>query len=309
MTAPKVVSLQTTWDGRMLALIRRTVATDCNENEFELFVHAARHLRLDPLRRQIYAFVFNKDDAKKRRMSIVTSIDGLRTIAARTEDYRPDDEEPSIEYDESAKDAATNPYGIVKAVVRCYRHSHGGWHRVVGSAHWSEFAPIKDEWAWDNEQGKRAPTGKKTLDGKWGQMGRLMLCKVAEAQALRKAWPDDLSSVYVDEEMDRAKVIDLSATELIEHAAAEDRQARIGGPGLMVDWLDANKPLEKVPLGRFADRVLEFINENADQPAAIKMFTERNRDSLREFWAHSPGDALELKKRTEEALSKAGLKP
>ena len=49
-----------TYDPRTLALIRRTVAAGCSDDEFDLFVHTARHLGLDPLRRQIYAFIDHK---------------------------------------------------------------------------------------------------------------------------------------------------------------------------------------------------------------------------------------------------------
>ncbi len=64
-----------------LDLIKRTVAIDTNPAEFDLFVTVARNAGLDPFRRQISALVFSKGDAAKRRMSIITGIDGLRTIA------------------------------------------------------------------------------------------------------------------------------------------------------------------------------------------------------------------------------------
>ena len=53
-------------DGKALDLIRKTVARDCDPPEFDQFIHICRAVRLDPLRRQIYAFVFSKDDASKR---------------------------------------------------------------------------------------------------------------------------------------------------------------------------------------------------------------------------------------------------
>ena len=55
--------------------------------------------------------------------------------------------------------------------------------------------------------------------------------------------------------------------------------------------------LEKVPLGSVADRVLAFVSE-AD-PTEVHKFRIRNEDALREFWAASPSDALELKKAFE----------
>lgn len=291
------------FDKPSLALIRRTVAADTNEDEFNLFIHTARHVRLDPLRRQIYAFVFSKNDPKKRRMSIITAIDGFRTIADRTGAYRPDEEEPSYEIDPALK-SPTNPIGLVKATVRVWKHAHGSWHKVTASAYWDEYAPIKEEWA-ENEHGTRRPTGKSTLDtsGNWGKMPRLMLAKVAEALALRKAWPDDFSSVYAHEEIDRAAVQDASAWEAAEQGAVEARMERIGQGQTILFAFDPMAALEAVPIGKVADRIAQFVKENADEVSAIRLFEARNRDPLRTFWAQSPSDALEVKKLIEKAIA------
>jgi hypothetical protein len=66
-----ITSLPSLYNPRDLALIRRTVATDTTDDEFALFIHWARSLRLDPLSRQVHAFVFHRNDAKKRRLSLV----------------------------------------------------------------------------------------------------------------------------------------------------------------------------------------------------------------------------------------------
>lgn len=292
-----------TYDSRQLALIRRTVAADCNNDEFDLFINMARALRLDPLRRQVYAFVFSKDNPKKRRMSIVTAIDGFRTIAERTGNYRPDEDEPTYEIDPDLK-GPLNPVGLVKATVRVWKHAHGDWHKVTASAYWEEYAPLKDEWKDDPETGRGVKTGRQTLDtsGNWGKMPRLMLAKVAEALALRKAWPDDFSNVYAAEEIDRTRALDMSPAELAEQGAIEERQEKIGGPGIIIDWIDGN-PLDQVPVGQFADRVMAFIENNADEPSTIAAFQQRNLRGLREFWAHNAGDALEIKKAIERAVN------
>ena len=297
------ISQSADFPAAQLALIRRTVAADTNEAEFELFIHMARSLRLDPLRRQIYALVYNKNRADKRKMSIIVAIDGFRAIAERTGNYRPDEDEPTFEFDPDAK-SPTNPAGLVKATVRVWKHSHGSWHKVTASAWWDEYAPIKEEWV-DNEAGQRRPSGKMTLDasGQWGKMPRVMLAKVAEALALRKAWPDDFSALHAQEEVDRAIAIDESAWEAAERGDTERRLERIGQGKTVLLSFDPTAPLEAVPLGKVADRVASFIQDHKDEPSQIGLFESRNRNGLKEFWAHQPGDALEVKKMIERAVS------
>lgn len=309
------------FSARNLALIQRTVAIDCNEAEFDMFLHVCRHLGLDPLRKQIYAFVFGKKakDQSKRKMSIITAIDGFRVIAERTENYRPDEDEPTYEIDQGVI-SPHNPAGLVKAVVRVFKFSHGAWHRVTASAYWTEYAPLKEGWSetvrvedgtWPDGnpkfKEKPAPGAVKTtvLDdsGNWAKMPRLMLAKVAEALALRKGWPDNFSGVYVKEEMDRAMVLDLSPSEAAAAGAAEQRMEKIGaGNSILVDWLD-EKALDPVPIGKFADRAMEFITAHKDEPSTIGMWESRNRHGLRSFWASSPGDALAIKKEIEIATT------
>jgi len=290
------------FSGAQLALIKSTVAADCNHQEFDLFVTVARNAGLDPFRKQISALVFNKNKPDKRRMAIVTTIDGLRVIASRSGRYRPDEEEARYEYDTTLK-GPTNPLGLVKAAVKIWiadTAREGGWRPVMGVAYWDEFAPISDEWGEDQETGKRRPTGKKTLDtgGNWAKMPRVMLAKCAEAQALRKAFPEDLSSLYAPEELDQAHVADLTPSEVIQQVQTQDRMARIGAAGGITFQLTPNGPLEPIPLGQVADRVLGTAREFS-LFAQIDWFEGANTHPLREFWARSPGDALAVKKELE----------
>jgi len=312
---PASTAVAVTDDGKALALVRRTVAADTNNDEFDLFIHMARSMRLDPLRRQIYAVVYSKNDPKKRKMSLIVGIDGFRTVADRTGNYRPDDEEPTIEVD-TALCGPANPAGIVKATVRVFKFSHGQWHKVTASAYWDEYAPIREEWSEVEkvDSGEKWPDGNtkyttkpkpgatkiRTLDtgGQWGKMPRVMLAKVAEALALRKAWPDDFSNVYAEEEVERSRALDVSASEIVEQAAVAERQAKIGGPAITVDWCDG-QPLEGVPVGKFADRVMSFLDASTDEPGSVLAWADRNRHALREFWALNKTDATAIKKRIE----------
>lgn len=302
---PAPVPQSFAFDKGALALIKRTVAADTTDDEFNLFVSYCQSLKLDPRRKQIYALVYNKDKPSKRRMSIIVAIDGFRSIAARSGCYRPDEGEPVYEFDEQAK-SDENPLGLVKATVKVWQFAHGSWHPATAVAYWDEYAPIEDEKKWDDGARSYVKTGKRAPAGKWASMPRLMLAKVAEALALRKAWPDDFSGVYAEEEMDKARIIDMTPSEAVQEAEIEDRQARIGkGRAVLIDWLD-NKPLENVPVGKLADRIADFIERNVEEPSQIAMFESRNRHGLREFWALSPTDSLAIKKKIEEALGRSG---
>lgn len=299
-----IVPLRSDYTGAQLALIKRTVAKDTNNDEFDLFMAVARMKGLDPFSKQISAIVFSKDNPDKRNMSIITTIDGMRAIAARSGRYRPDEDEPNYAYDADAKDPATNPAGLVKAVVRIYiadPAAPGGWKPATGVAYWEEFAPIKEQWAWqdgDNGRRERRPTGKQTLDGNWPKMPRIMLAKCAEAQALRKAFPEDLSGLYEGAELDRAQALEVTATEIIGAHEADSRLTRIGAANAITFQLSPTSPLEHIPIGQVADRILDAARDWDVQQ--FRWFGSANTHPLREFWARAQSDALGLKAELEK---------
>jgi phage recombination protein Bet len=152
-------------------LIKRTVAKDATNDELKLFLIVAARSGLDPFSRQIH-FV-----KRKGQGTFQTGIDGYRAIAERTRTLAGIDDPI---YDDE-KGAHPN-----KATVTVYRMIEG--HRVpfTASARWSEYVPPKGQ------------------DFMWQKMPYLMLGKVAEALALRKAFPNDLSGLYTHEEMAQA---------------------------------------------------------------------------------------------------------
>ncbi len=304
------------FSGKQLDLIRKTVAADCNPDEFNLYIEVANRIGLDPFRKQIYAVVYNKADKDKRKLSIITSIDGYRSVAARNRNYRPNDEATTFEQSDSLK-SDSNPMGLIRAVTKCWQLGpEGQWHAVAGEAYWDEFVPLKDSsdegWDWVDtgetwpDSGKpkkrKVPKNgaevKRIPDGKWLTMPHIMLGKCAEAQALRKGWPEDLSGVYVAEEMDQARAADMSASDVVE---AYERDKRLllttGRDSIFVQW-NPTDPLEAVPIGRFADRAAEYAKRCETLPD-LHGWKDTNRVALQDFWARSKADALELKKLLE----------
>lgn len=342
-----------------MALIRRTCAKDATDDEFNVFMKTALAVGLNPLKKQIFCNIYNKNDAAKRNMVIVTAISGYRTIAERTGNYRPDDREPVVTYlpwkkereeaaaavreqsremkdirarkafiddqmqalDELYPVDPANPEGIEKVTVRVFKFAQGEWHTVEAVAYWSEYAPIREEhehehWEdtgdkWPDGKAKRrrvtsgAKVQKLDTSGQWGKMPHGQLTKCCEALALRKAWPDDFSSLYVEEEFDRKKFIELNPSEIADLGVQEERLQKVEARNcLLISWTGAaNEQLENVPLGQFADRAFEFIEKNKNDPAVVLSFQHRNRAELNKFWGLHKGDALEIKKRVE-ALTK-----
>lgn len=311
---------------RQIALIRKTVAKDCNADEFNLFVEVARGKGLDPFLGQIIPMVFSKSDAAKRKMTIIISRDGQRVIAQRCGDYRPASKPTQFEFDADLK-GPLNPKGIVSATVYLWKKDpqDGTWYEVAGQADWDEFAPVKSvseegyDWVdtgevWEDSgkpKKKKVPKGDLTqkLDdsGNWAKMPKLMIAKCAEMQALRAGWPAQFSGLYDEAEMDKAKIADLDASDIAAHADEAERMRRIGAAdSITVTWGDG-WALENIPTGQFADRALEYIEQTPK--AQIDKWQQANRVGLNQFWAKTPGDALAVKKAIEAKLKEPDPAP
>ena len=162
-------------------LLKRTVAKGVTDDELALFVHVANHAKLDPFAKQIHAV--KRWDGKQRRevMSIQTGIDGFRLIAARTKAHAGTDEAVFEEKDGKP----------VKATVTVWKVVAGLRVAFTASARWDEYVQTY----------KDRETGAEKMTGLWAKMPYVMLAKCAEAQALRKAFPADLSGIYAEEEI------------------------------------------------------------------------------------------------------------
>lgn len=287
---------------RDIKLVARTVAKDLTPTELDVFVHMARQWRLDPLRRQLHCVVYNKDKPAKRSVTFITGIDGYRAIADRTKCYRPG--QRSVVTSPDAKDPQTNPYGIVSATASVWKYVQGEWHEFSETVYWEEFAPLKEIWAYNEAEGKDMPSGKFYLDrsGMWVKMGRNQLEKVAEAQALRRGWPDEYGNLYISEEMDQAKIIDITPSEQVARADTEAKLDLIGGKdALTVSWDDGD-PLARVPIGQFWDASLAWMKQPGQTSARVRAWIHRNAASRGEAKAKAGHDYLQWWREVEQVV-------
>lgn len=146
--------------------------------EFDVFLATARRYRLNPLANQIYARLQDKTEKNPRAVTYMTQIDGYRLIADRTGAYAGSDD---AAFDNQA---AKNPG---RATVTVYKIVEGQRCAFTASARWEEYKPTNNSAAF-----------------MWNRMPFLMLGKCAEALALRKAFPNELSGLYTVEEMQQA---------------------------------------------------------------------------------------------------------
>lgn len=160
-------------EDQVLALMEMFGWDEIPRADLEIFFHQAKRTALDPFTRQIY-LIGRKNNRKNRiDYTIQTSIDGMRLIADRTGRYAGSDRPI---FGEDGKDRY--------AEVTVYKLVSGQRMPFTGVAYWSEFHQ------------ESSPM--------WKRMPRTMLAKCAEAQALRKAFPANLSGIYSAEEMDHA---------------------------------------------------------------------------------------------------------
>jgi phage recombination protein Bet len=158
-----------------IALIKRTIAKEATDHELELFLYHAKRMGLDPLARQIYFQKYTNRKTGETTMTIIVAIDGYRLIADRTGLYAGNDD-PVFDNEDIPKKATVSVYKVING-VRC---------AFTASARWDQYCPAHPK------------------DYFWKKMPHLMLGKVAESLALRKAFPAELSGTYTEEEMQQA---------------------------------------------------------------------------------------------------------
>lgn len=210
---------QTMFDDLQVAALRQIGVDGASNADLAVFFHTCKRTGLDPFARQVYMI------RRGGKQTMQTGIDGLRLVAQRTAERTRETfgYEDTMWADESGvwHDvwlSSTPPAAAKVAVVR-------NGQRFPAVAMFKEYAQTSPNW-------REKPA--------------LMLAKCAEAAALRKAFPMDLSGIYTPDEVhDEAPAAPTPQFRPAQQSAPADDDTE---EAVVVDEPDTDAALPGVPL-------------------------------------------------------------
>lgn len=240
---------QEDWTQRQIAALKQLgVSNNVTKADLDIFLAQSKRTGLDPFSKQIYMIGRRQKDSNtgqfETKQTIQVGIDGLRAIAHRV---------------------AQQCHEAFSMSDTLWADNSGTWHDVWlapmppaaakvsvkrGGGVFSAVALFKEY----------APTYNGKLSGMWASKPALMIAKCAEALALRKAFPTDMSGIYTDDEMENVK----DYSEPVEPTQNKTVDStKTVGPKQKVEIIEA-----------------EVVNEPQSNPATPRLATREQKDKI-----------------------------
>jgi phage recombination protein Bet len=177
-----------------LRLITDVICKGFTAEEAQFFTQVAKTVKMNPLKRQIYAMKRWDGSLRRDVMQIMTSIEGLRAIASRSKTHDGKDcyagsSRPEYTYDKEGK--------LMSAVVTVIRIVQDKEREFTAEAFYDESVQMAGVYEGQGQNKRKVGERPNSM---WEKRPRGQLAKCAEALALRKAFPEETGGLYIDEE-------------------------------------------------------------------------------------------------------------
>jgi phage recombination protein Bet len=227
-----------------LDLLKRTIAQGTTDEEFKLFVQVCNRTGLDPFARQIYSVKRYDSKAGKETMSLQVSIDGFRLVAQRSGEYAGQTPVYWCGSDGVWKDVWISKEYPYAAKVGVYRK---GFTEALWAV--AKFDSYVQTYKKD---------GKYITSHMWEKMPEVMIAKVAESLALRRAFPQELSGLYTAEEMDQSTNENPPIAQVPQKPKGNVKAA-MDAITAVKDKAGLESVIKKIPLSAWTDEELETL--------------------------------------------------